>query len=313
MEKKKVVILGSLGMLGQELTKLFSADESYQVCAWDKGEVDITNFVLLEERLLAVQPDIVINATGYNAVDQCEDNDEEYQKALLLNRDVPAFLAEESIKMSFLLVHYSTDYVFDGALEENKEKTGCCGGGCCQTPVSGGVSEIGYNEEALPNPLSRYGESKLFGENRVREKAKTYFLIRLSKLFGKPASAAQAKRSFFDVMLELAKTKEVVEVVNEEKSLFTYAPDLAQATKELIESESPFGIYHLANTGSATWYDAVLELYREAHVTTPVIPVTSERFPRKAKRPDCSVLINTKRPALRSYQEALKEYLAEKE
>ncbi len=293
-------------MLGQELTALFSADGQYQVTAWDKDGVDITNFSVLEERLAILAPAIVINAVAYNAVDQCETDDEEYRQALTLNRDVPAFLAEMSSKLGFTLVHYSTDYVFDGTLAESLLKTGCCGGGCCG---SGSRGEIGYNEEAIPNPISRYGESKHLGECRVREKAKAYYLIRLSKLFGNPGSSPLAKKSFFETMLERAKGGQGVEGVNEEKSAFTYAPDLAQATKELIESGDDFGVYHLTNTGSATWYDATLALYRLAGVKVSVMPILGDKFPRAAKRPTCSTLINSKRPALRSYEEALTDYL----
>lgn len=312
MDKKQILILGSLGMLGQELTKLFSSDATYEVYAWDKEDIDITNFPQMKEKLMSLKPAIVINATGYNAVDKCEKDDEEFRKALLLNRDVPAFLAEESVNLGFLLVHYSTDYVFDGMLEQNLTKEGCCGGGCCQSAPGSRDEKIGYNEDALPHPLSRYGESKYLGEQRLKEKAKRYYLIRLSKLFGKPGSSAEAKRSFFETMLEVAKTKNEVEVVNEEKSAFTYAPDLAEATKGLIESESEYGVYHLTNTGSATWYEAVIELYKTAGIATAVVPVGSESFPRPARRPACSTLINSKQPLLRSWQEALKEYLQEK-
>ena len=308
VEKKKVLILGSLGMLGQELVEVFSRDEKYAVTAWDREDINVTDFSALEERLGALRPDMVMNAVAYNAVDACEAGGEEYQKALSLNRDVPKFLAELSAKQGFLFVHYSTDYVFDGALEENKARTGCCGGGCCG---AGSSNQVGYNEEALPNPISRYGESKYAGERAVRNQAKEYYLIRLSKLFGRPGKSAEAKRSFFAVMLEQAGAKNAVEAVDDEKSCFTYAPDLAHATKELIESESESGTYHLINEGAATWYEAVQELYAFAEKEVVVTPVGSDAFPRQAKRPSCSVLLNTKRPKLRHYTEALEEFVNE--
>ena len=307
MEKKKVLILGSLGMLGQELVRVFSDDKQYMVTAWDREDIDATEFVILEKRLQELGPAIVINAVAYNAVDRCEEDDAEHQKALLLNRDVPGKLAELSVSLGFLLVHYSTDYVFDGALEKNKAQTGCCGGGCCDA----GSNEVGYDETALPNPLSRYGKSKYAGERVVREQAKQYYLIRLSKLFGNPGKSAEAKRSFFAVMLEQAGKKTEVQVVDDEKSCFTYAPDLAQATKELVESNSECGMYHLTNEGSATWYEAVSELYQLAKKEVNVMPVTSDTFPRPAKRPSVSTLLNTKRPKLRHYTEALQEFLQE--
>lgn len=308
MEKKKVLVLGSLGMLGQELVQAFSRDEKYFVTGWDREDVDVTDFSALEERLVALQPDVVVNAVAYNAVDACEAGGDEYMKALALNRDVPGRLSEIAAKLDFILVHYSTDYVFDGALEENKAKTGCCGGGCCG---AGSSNQVGYNEGALPNPISRYGESKYAGERAVREQAKKYYLIRLSKLFGRPGKSAEAKRSFFAVMLEQALKKSEVQAVDDEKSCFTYAPDLAQATKALFESESESGTYHLVNEGAATWYEAVQELYAFVGKDTKVIPVGSDMFPRPARRPSCSVLLNTKRPKLRHYTEALEEFINE--
>ncbi len=305
MDTKKVLILGSLGMLGQELVRVFSDDKQCVVTAWDREDIDVTDFALLEKRLRELGPAIVINAVAYNAVDRCEEDDAEHQKALLLNRDVPGKLAELSVTLGFLLVHYSTDYVFDGALEKNKATTGCCGGGCC----GAGSNEVGYDEASLSNPLSRYGGSKYAGERAVREKAKQYYLIRLSKLFGNPGKSAEAKRSFFAVMLEQSFMKKEVSVVDDEKSCFTYAPDLARATKELVESNSECGVYHLTNEGSVTWYQAVQELYQLAKKGIDVIPVTSDTFPRTAKRPSVSALLNTKRPKLRHYTEALQEFL----
>lgn len=306
IEKKKVLILGSLGMLGQELVRVFSRGEEYAVTAWDREDIDVTDFGALETRLTALAPDIVVNAVAYNAVDRCETDDAEYEQALCLNRDVPGFLAEMSAKLGFLLIHYSTDYVFDGALEMNKETSGCCGGGCC----GAGGDQVGYDESSQPNPLSRYGESKYAGERTIRERAHEYYLIRLSKLFGQPGVSPEAKRSFFAVMLEQSEMKKEVQVVDDEKSCFTYAPDLAQATRDLAESGSAFGVYHLPNEGAATWYEAVQELYRLADKDTAVTAVTSDTFPRPARRPSCSVLLNTKRPKLRPYTAALEEFLS---
>ncbi len=110
-------------------------------------------------------------------------------------------------------------------------------------------------------------------------------------------------------MLEKGRTSVSVKVVDDEKSCFTYVPDLAEATKSLIEDKALYSIYHLLNENAVTWCEAVQELYRLANVTTKVIPVTSAEFPRPARRPHASVLQNTKRPKMRHYQEALAEYL----
>lgn len=299
------VILGSQGMLGQELVKTFSADASCQVVAWDAADLDVTDFPLLEEKLKAVTPILVVNAVGYNAVDLAETSEEELAKAKLLNTELPRELAKLSAELNFTLIHYSTDYVFDGTLEapaERKCQGACCGGNCHGT-------KAGYDEGALPNPLSKYAETKYAGERAVIEGAQKYYLIRLSKLFGKPAASAAGKRSFFDVMLELGKTKSEVSAIDGEMSCFTYAPDLAQATKDLVASKEAFGIYHLVNEGAVTWYEGVLELYRQAGITIPVQAVSADAFPRPAKRPAMSVLLNTKRPKLRHYSEALTDFL----
>jgi dTDP-4-dehydrorhamnose reductase len=306
----KVVILGGHGMLGQALTDLFIHDPAYEVTSWDKEDVDVTDFEVLREKLITEKPSIILNCVAYNAVDLAEENDEEYQKALLLNRDVPGELATIANDLDATLVHFSSDYVFAGDIEEKKQggcgNSSCCGGNCH------GGGEKGYGEGAFPNPLSRYAESKSAGEEQVVMNAKKYYLVRLSKLFGKPGSSEAAKRSFFDVMLEAGKSKPEVQVVDSEKSCFTYAPDLAMAVKDLIEDGDQYGIYHLPNTGAVTWYEAVQELYRQAGLTTIITPVTPDAFPRKAKRPVFSALINTKRPSLRRYEVALAEYLSDK-
>lgn len=302
---QKVLILGSLGMLGQELTRVFAADPEYAVTGWDRDDLDLTDFDVLRHKLSEFRPSIVINAAAYNAVDACEEDDAEFAKALALNRDLPKALAEASRSEGFTLVHYSSDYVFDGTLEPPEAircAGACCGGNCHGTPE-------GYDEASMPNPISRYGESKLAGENAVREQAEKYYLIRTSKIFGKPGTSSAAKRSFFDAMLEIGRTKESVSAVDSEKSCFTYAPDLAAATKKLLETRAAYGIYHLTNANPVTWYEGAVELYRQAGIGTPVKAVTPDEFPRPAKRPAFSVLANTKFPPLRPYEEALKEYL----
>lgn len=289
MINKKVLILGAKGMLGQELIGVFSRDEKYTVTGWDFGDIDVTDFVSAEEKIRILAPDIIVNAVAYNAVDACEENDEEYEKAMMLNAEVPKFLAHLAYAMDSMFVHYSTDYVFDG------------------------TNQSGYAEDALPHPLSRYGVSKRMGEENVLAVDGKNYIIRLSKLFGKPATSALAKKSFFDVMLEIAKTREQVQVVDDEKSCFTYAPDLARETKALLEDTAPYGIYHLPNSDDATWYEAVQELYTQAKIGVTIQPVGSDAFPRPAKRPQYSKLLNTKRALLRPYKEALQAYLTHME
>lgn len=274
-------------MLGLELAQVFARDPQYIVSEWDREEIDVTDTASAEAKITALSPDIIVNASAYNAVDLCEEDDEEYTKAIKLNADAPAFLARLAIRIGATLVHYSTDYVFGDAV----------------------ATEEGFTETAEPKPNCRYAESKLLGEKGITTVGGNYYIIRLSKLFGKPALSSVGKKSFFEVMLGVGKTKDTVEAVDDELSCFTYAPDLADASKELIESGDAYGIYHLINEAPATWYEGVLELYKQAGLQTKVVPVSSDAFPRPAKRPKFSVLLNTRRPLLRPYQEALSDFL----
>lgn len=305
----KVLILGAKGMLGQELVKTFSKDKGYEVFAWDKNELEITDQKEVNKKISELKPDIIINSAAYNAVDKCEEP-EEFALAKKINGEAPGYLAKIAKESDAIFVQYSTDYVFNG-LPEIPEPAGCSHR-CSSCELHKDFTpEIGFDENAKPNPISNYGRSKLMGEKAVQENTEKYYIIRLSKLFGEPASLKDAKRSFFDVMLEIGRDekKKEVKVIDEETSCFTYAPDLAKKTKEIIEAEKPFGIFHVTNVGPCTWHEAVLELYKQAKIKKKVIPISADEFPRSAKRPYISTLINTKLNPLRNYKEALKEYL----
>ncbi|MDD5464167.1 MAG: NAD(P)-dependent oxidoreductase [Candidatus Moranbacteria bacterium] len=304
----KVLIIGSHGMLGQELVEVFKKDSDYKVTAWDFDKIDITDENQVKEKISKLAPNIILNAAAYNAVDACEKDKNEFAKAKMLNGKAPGYLAKIAKKLDATFVQYSTDYVFSG-YPEIPEPTGCSGScGSCSLHENF-APQIGFDENAIAEPLQNYGKSKLIGEDAVEKNGEKYYIIRLSKLFGKPAKSKTGKKSFFDVMLEAGKKNKEVKVVDEETSLFTYAPDLAKKTKEIIEAEKPFGLYHVANEGPCTWYEAVVELYKMAKIKTKVVPVSSDEFPRPAARPYVSTLINTKLNPLRSYKLALREYL----
>jgi len=284
----KILILGAKGNLGAQLVKAFENDN--EVLGWDRSEIDITDRELILKKISEIKPELVINAAAYNAVDKCEDSEEEYDLAKKINIDGPKFLAEACLKTAAALVHYSTNYVFDG-----KESSG-------------------YNEADEPKPINRYGKTKFHGEKRILElsgQGLKWYLIRTSKLFGPRGKSATAKPSFFDVMLEQAETKPKLELVDDEISCYTYTPDLAKATRELIQADKGYGIYHLTNSGAGTWYGAAVELFKIAGLEVKVLPIQSDKLLRSAKRPKFSVLLNTKLPQLRDYREALREYLAE--
>jgi dTDP-4-dehydrorhamnose reductase len=307
MKNKKVLIIGAKGMLGQELVKVFKHDKDCEVFAWDREELDITNQKQVDAKITKLKPNIIINAAAYNAVDEAE-NAAGFKIAKKINGLAPGYLAKAAKKNSAILVHYSTDYVFNGE-PDIPEPTGCAHHCASCSLHQGFTPQIGFDEKAKPKPISKYGQSKLLGEKEVTKNIKDFYIIRLSKLFGKPAFSNDAKKSFFDVMLKLGKEKKEIKAVDEETSCFTYAPDLAKKTKEILDSQKPFGIYNVVNSGPCTWYEAVLELYKQAKIKTKVIPVSSDEFPRPAKRPPYSVLLNTKLNPMRDWKEALKEYL----
>lgn len=283
---QKIIIFGSQGNLGTQLVKVFTHD--YEVIAWDKKEIDITDETLISKKINEIKPAIIINAAAYNNVDKCEDSDAEYELAKKVNIDGPKFIARACLKIGAIFIHYSTDYVFSG---DEKQ---------------------GYNELSEPKPINRYGKTKFHGEKRILElngQGLKYYLIRTSKLFGPKADSPAAKPSFFDMMLEISKNKKQFEVVDEEVSCFTYTPDLAQATRNLLTSNAGFGIYHLTNSDACTWYQAAVELFKLTGDKIKIIPVSANKFPRPAKRPKYSVLLNTKFEPLRSWQKALAEYL----
>ena len=166
----KILILGAKGNLGQQLVKIFSPDN--EVLGWDRGEIDITDRELIFKKIGDIKPELVINAAAYNAVDKCEENDEEYDLAKKINIDGPKFLAEACLKTGATLIHYSTDYVFDGR------------------------KKSGYLEIDEPRPINRYGKTKLHGEKRILELSGSglkWYLIRTSKLFGPKGQGEMAK------------------------------------------------------------------------------------------------------------------------
>lgn len=281
----KILLLGAQGNLGGQLKKVFAG---YDVYGWDRDQIDIANRDQVLEKITALAPKIIINAAAYNAVDKCEADEAELEAAQAINSEAPGYLAEAALEVGATLVHYSTDYVFAGAIGDE------------------------FKEDDVPNPINKYGETKLLGEQNVAnfgDEGLKYYIIRTSKLFGPKGESELAKPSFFDIMLKLGRERESLDVVDEEKSCFTYTPDLALWTKKILESDSKSGIYHFINEGACTWYESVLELFKMAGIDIKVNAVSSDKFPRPAKRPMCSVLVNSKFEKMRDYQEALREYL----
>ncbi|GAC1572258.1 MAG: dTDP-4-dehydrorhamnose reductase [Candidatus Doudnabacteria bacterium] len=276
----KVIVFGAKGMLGGELVRQM---EGYTVTALDREEIDVRDKDAVRKIVMDLRPDWIFNCVAYNAVDKAE-NSPDKERAFELNDFAVGYIAEAAKEINATLIHYSTGFVFDGN------------------------SDGGYDETSEPNPISNYGQSKLQGEKKAQSCPKHY-VIRLNLLFGKPALSEGGKISFPEMILFSAKEKTEMDFVVDEVSTPTYAVDLVQASIQLVEQKYPFGIYHLPNKGQASWLDYAKEVFRIKNVSIKLNPVTSDSFERAAQRPKNSVIINTKFPELRPWQEALGEYL----
>lgn len=274
----KILILGSKGNLGPELGKVYKA---LKPKLWDKDEMDITDEADVLQKISKLKPELVFNCAAYNAVDKAES--EGRMLAESINGTAVGSIARACSAVGATLVHFSSNYVFDG---NNPE---------------------GYNEDALPNPISAYGKSKLMGEMELERNTEKYYLIRTAWLYG---GEGKAKRSFVDLMLEKAKKDEGIDVVSDEFGNPTFVADLAQAVAALVEQQKPFGIYHLTNSGSASWYSWAQEIFAIKGITAKLAEVSSQDLKRPAKRPKYGILNNTKFIELRPWTEALKESLS---
>jgi len=318
IKTKKLLILGAGGMLASDLIKIFQNSKKYRVIAWGIKDLDITNEKMVNEKIGKLAPDIIINAAAWTAVDKAE---KEFDKAMAVNGYALKNLAEIASQIGALLIHYSTDYVFDGK------------------------NPNGYKENDEPNPESAYGQSKFVGEQMILMtafhnsgkrcgacgaghgcgkikviKPLNYYIIRSSWLYG------NAGKNFVDTMINLAGKLPELKVVNDQRGSPTYALDLAKATKFLIEKKFPSGIYHFTNKTSKkgiSWYDFAKEIFsvqsgsaegRKITKKVKIIPATTKEFYKGnknylANRPEYSMLVNTKLPQARDWKEALKEYL----
>ncbi len=276
-----VLVMGCHGMLGQDLQRVFA--DLNPIC-WDREELDITDRKLVLDKLQELKPAVVINAAAYNLVDEAE-GEEGFEIAKKVNGEGPWNLADGCAEIGARFVHYSTDYVFAGD------------------------NQSGYDELAEPDPQSRYGESKYMGEQNVLESEAEAFVLRTCRLFGAPGVSSGSKNSFVDTMLMLAQERDELKVVDEEVASPTYTADLAAQTRLILEGEYEPGIYHVTNSGSCTWYEFAKEIFAKAGVNIKLTPVPASQFPRPAARPSYSVLVNTKLPPLRSWQEAVADHI----
>lgn len=271
----KTLVTGANGMLGQAVMEAWA---DFDPIGFDLPDLDITEPPQVAKVLDFYRPNVLVNCAAYTAVDKCEDDE---LAATRVNGTAVGNLAKVCALRDIRLIHISTDYVFDG---ENDQ---------------------GYAEDALLAPINAYGRSKAKGEREIIANAHQFYLVRTSWLYGPNG------KNFVTTMLELAKTKPELKVVNDQHGKPTYTRDLAVFLKQLVLDHAPSGIYHGVNEEPTTWYDFTNEIFKQAGIPTPVQPCPTTEFPRPAKRPAWSTLLNTKRPLMRPWTEALRDYLSE--
>lgn len=277
----KILITGAGGQLGQDVAK-FCESHNYEHIAANSKMLDITNPTAVAEFCSREVPDVIINCAAYNQVDQAE---ADWRDAYLVNGLGVKNLVLAANHLNATLVHYSTDYVFDGK------------------------SIRPYTIADRPRPLNRYGESKLLGEDIVRDLCDSYFLIRTSWVFG------PGKTNFPKKVLEWSKTKEELKIVTDQVSTPTYTGDLAKATFDLLKSDY-FGLYHLTNSGYCSRFEWAEYILKEIGWRGTLLPADSDEFPTPARRPRFSVLDNfgtaeTIGYTLPSWEDATSRFLGE--
>lgn len=275
----KILITGSRGMLGYDLIKVLEDDNV--LINTNSKTLDITDKEEVMDFIVKESPDVVINAAAYTDVDGCEFNQED---AFAVNGEGVKNLALACREADASLVHVSTDYVFNG------------------------VSDRPWLEDDEVGPISVYGKSKLEGEKYIQEILDKYYIVRTAWLYGYNGG------NFPKTMLELAKNHDTLTVVYDEVGCPTYTLDLANAIGELIQTDY-YGIYHITNSESCSWYEFAKYIFDVADVDVEVKPVTAEEFARAASRPKYSVLDNKNWidkgfKSLRSYKEAIEDYIS---
>ncbi|MDP2659286.1 MAG: dTDP-4-dehydrorhamnose reductase [Dehalococcoidia bacterium] len=278
----RIAIIGANGQLGTDLMKVLADQEPVGLT---RDDVDVTVSESVREALGRHRPQIVVNTTAFNQVDFCESDP---VRGFLINAIGTHHLAETCRDTGAVLVHFSTDYVFDGAQS---------------TP---------YSERDLPLPVNAYGASKLAGEHIVRYLLERYFIIRTSGLYGKSGSRGKGG-NFVEWMLKAGREGRPVRVVNDQTLAPTYTRDLAEKVKEVI-LHGEYGLYHITNQGSCSWYEFAQRIFQISGIAADVTPTTTREYGAKARRPAWSVLENGKLRdiglnALRTWDEALKSYL----
>lgn len=282
----RFLLTGAAGQLAHDLRAALSGEE---VVALARGELDITDAAAVRAALERHRPDCLLNTAAYNRVDAAEDDPGGCFAANALG---VYHLARAAAASGVVLVHFSTDYVFDGAKRRP------------------------YVETDPTNPLSVYGLAKRVGEQFVERYCEKYFLIRTCGLYGEAGSRSKGG-NFVARMLQMARAGQPLRVVNDQVLTPTSTRELAATLLPLLRTRR-YGLYHMTNTGECSWHQFAQEIFRLARVQADLQPVATAAFAARARRPLYSVLDNAAYraagfPDFRPWQEALAEYFRERQ
>ena len=276
-----IAITGAAGQLGQTLVETFAG--KWPITALSRRDLDVTSGELVTRTIAALNPRAIVNCAAFNAVDRAEDEQEE---AFRINALAVANLARAAAAAGAILVHYSSDFVFDGETDRP------------------------YREEDLPRPGGVYGASKLVGEWLAQD-AGAYYVLRVESLFG----GVSRLKSSVDRIVEALLTGGSAPVFVDRVVSPSYVFDIAAATAHLLQHRPPPGLYHCVNTGSCTWYELGEEIARQLPTTGTLQPIRVSELRLRAPRPRYCALSNDKLRAagfaMPTWQSALERHLAQ--
>lgn len=283
----KILITGANGMLAKEVKEKF--EKGNELILTDVSELDITNEEMVMNFVKKEKPECIINCAAFTAVDKAETAGEIVEK---INADGPGNLAKAAKENNSVLVHISTDYVFGGELDVEKD----------------------YKEDDPKAPVTAYGITKLHGEEQIQANTDKYYIFRTAWLYGIGGN------NFVKTMLKLGEDKDELNVVADQHGSPTYAKDLAEMIYQAVEKKIPYGVYHTTNEGYTTWYDFTKAIFEYTGTICKVNPVTTDEYIEmmkitQAKRPFNSQLSKEKIKAqginVPEWEDGLKRYLKE--
>ena len=283
----KILITGANGMLAKEIKEKFA--QGNELILTDVAELDITNREAVMKYVEEKKPELIINCAAFTAVDKAEEAGEIVEK---INADGPGNLAKAAKANDAVLVHVSTDYVFGGDLDVEKD----------------------YKEDDPKKPVTAYGITKLHGEEQIQENTDKYYIFRTAWLYGIGGN------NFVKTMLKLGEDREELNVVADQHGSPTYAKDLSEIIYQAVTKKIPYGIYNSTNEGYTTWYDFTKAIFEYTGTICKVNPVTTEEYIEmmkvtQAKRPKNSQMSKEKLEKagieVPQWEDGLKRYLKE--